>query len=80
MNKNSSFFSQFISNSWDTWTLVFLVVAMVILPHMIYPFSRARLILVIILLILGHINKCKFGVRVGFMAFGLIIGLVNRIV
>jgi hypothetical protein len=73
------FVYRFVSKSWDTWTLVFLVISMVLLPYVVFPFSKGRLISVIILLIAGHINKNNFGVRVGFMVAGLLIGIISRI-
>ena len=63
----SAFFDfvyRFISKSWDTWTLVFFVISMTLLSYAIFPFSKSRLILVIILLIVGHINKQNFGVKI----------------
>jgi hypothetical protein len=59
------FVYRFISKSLDTWTSVFLVISMTLLSYAIFPFSKNRLILVIILLIVGHINKENFGVRIG---------------
>ena len=73
------FVYRFISKSWDTWTLVLLVIAMTLLPYAIFSFSKSRLIFVIILLIVGHINKQNFGVRIGFMASGLIAGIIIRL-
>ena len=74
-----NFILRFVSESWDTWTLVFLVVSMALLPWAIFPFSKSRLIIIGILLIIGHINKHNFGVRIGFMIAGLIIGLIIRL-
>jgi hypothetical protein len=71
---------RFISRSWDTWTLVFLVISVTLLPYAVFPFSKGRLILVIVLLIAGHINKQNFGVRIGFMAAGLITGVIYRVI
>ncbi len=73
------FIYRFISKSWDIWTLVFLVISMTLLSYAVFPFSKSRLIFVIILLIVGHINKQNFGVRIGFMASGLIAGIINRL-
>ncbi len=73
------FVYRFISKSWDTWTLVLLVISMTLLPYAIFSFSKSRLIFVIILLIVGHINKQNFGVRIGFMASGLIAGMIIRL-
>ena len=73
------FIYRFISKSWDIWTLVFLVISMTLLSYAIFPFSKSRLIFVIILVIVGHINKQNFGVRIGFMASGLIAGIINRL-
>ena len=71
---------RFISKSWETWTLVFLVISMTLLPYAVFPFSKGRLILFFILLIVGHINRHNFGVRIGFMAAGLVIGIVSRLI
>lgn len=71
---------RFISRSWDTWTLVFLVISMTLVPYAVFPFSKGRIILVIVLLIAGHINKENFGVRIGFMAAGLITGVIYRVI
>lgn len=73
------FVYRFVSKSWDTWTLVSLVISMVLLPYILFPFSKGGLILVIILLVVGHINKNNFGVRLGFMAAALLIGIISRI-
>lgn len=71
---------RFISKSWGTWTLVFLVISMTLLPYAVFPFSKGRLILFFILLIVGHINRHNFGVRIGFMAAGVIIGIISRLI
>ena len=73
------FIYRFISKSWDTWTLVFLVISMTLLPYAAFSFSKSRLIFVIVLLIVGHINKQNFGVRIGFMAAGFVGGIINRL-
>ena len=61
------------------WTLVFIVISMALLPWVALPFSKSRFIAIIVLLIVGHINKHKFGVRIGFMIGGFIIGIIIRI-
>lgn len=71
---------RFISKSWDTWTLAFLLISMALLPYAIFPFSKSRLIFSIILLIVGHINRQNFGVRIGFMAAGLIAGIISKVI
>jgi hypothetical protein len=70
--------SRFVSKSWDTWTLVFSVISMTLLPYAIFPFSKSRLIVFFVLLIAGHITKQNFGVRIGFMAAGLVAGIISR--
>jgi hypothetical protein len=75
-----NFIFRFVSKAWDTWTLVFLVISMALLPRAIFPFSKSRLIMVIILLIVGHINKHNFGVRIGFMGAGLILGIIYKFI
>jgi len=35
---------------------------------------------VFVLLIAGHITKQNFGVRIGFMAAGLVVGIVSRFI
>jgi len=79
MNAATGSISRFISKSWDYWTLVFIVVAMALLPYALFPFSKGRSIFLIILLIVGHINKHNLGVRIGFMAAGLLIGIIIRV-
>ena len=79
MNNFLNFILRYVSKSWDTWTLVFLVVSMALLPWAVFPFSKSRLIIIGILLIIGHINKHNFGVRVGFMIAGLIFGVIVRL-
>lgn len=53
---------------------------MTLLPYAVFPFSKGRLILFFILLIVGHINRHNFGVRIGFMAAGVIIGIISRLI
>jgi len=74
------FISRFVSKSWDTWTLVFLVISMTLLPYAVFPFSKSRLIVFFVLLIAGHITKQNFGVRIGFMAAGLVAGIISRFI
>lgn len=71
---------RFISKSWETWTLVFLVISLTLLPYAVFPFSKLRLILVFLLFILGLFNKHMFGVRIGFMVAGLLIGIISRLI
>jgi len=79
MNAPAGFIFRFISKSWDYWTLVFIVVAMALLPYALFPFSKNRSILLITLLIVGHITKHNLGVRIGFMAAGFLIGVIIRV-
>lgn len=79
MNNFLNFILRCVSKSWDTWTLVFLVVSMALLPWAVFPFSKSRLIFIGILLIAGFISKHNFGVRVGFMIAGLIFGVIIRL-
>ena len=79
MNNFLNFILPYVSKSWDQWTLVFLVVSTASLPWAVFPFSKSRLIIIGTLLIVGHINKHKFGVRIGFMVAGLIVGIIIRL-
>ena len=76
MNGTAYSITTFFSKSWDTWTLVLLVIGMTLLPQAIFPLSKSRLIICLVLIVIGHFNKHKFGVRIGFMLSGFGTGMI----